>query len=103
MSIVSQIRAKTTGAANELELERSVLWELPWRKLVKNSKIILACQSDYGFWRWKDVGHTQKEHCNPGDWIIIDGTSVSFKDQANFNASAYGEMIPPNIDEAIIY
>ena len=102
MTLKSEIADRTRGT-NAIEFTRDMVQDLSFSSKVKGSRIVLVCQSPYGFWRWKEAGHLTKERCEPGDWIVIDGTDVSFKTQEQFNTAAYGELITPSIDTVVIY
>lgn len=102
MSLKSEISARTTGQ-NAIEMTKEILAELSYETRVKASRVVLVTRSEYGFWRWKEAGHLSKERCEPGDWIVIDETSVTFKTQEQFDAAGYGKPISPKISDVMIY
>lgn len=91
------IAAKTLGAANAIDLNNDILADLSWSPMVKGSAVILMHKAHYGYVRWKDAGHTSREYCAPGDWIIIDGTNILFKTQTQVDAAGYGTLAAPDL------
>ncbi len=101
MGIKQELAERTR--TNRIQFTSEILKELSFHAKVKGSKVILTSQAEYAFTRWRDEANTQKENCDIGDWIIVDGTSVSFKTQAQYDAMALGDMISPDLNSVIIY